>query len=128
VEGDVSQQARPEFKAEVTIGKGMRRIEPRGVVTISGGHLTLSRHTGEIIVDAPIADIRVSRHRLSAGAAAKISIGDDYYTIQPTGRGVTGAPGSAVSTGKSMMTLKRGRELTKAFLVAVEAAQGDAGQ
>jgi hypothetical protein len=116
---------REAFEAEVTIGKGLKRIEPHGSVTVSAGELTLKRRSGEVILQAPVGEVHASGHRLSAGAAARVSIGEskEYYTLSLTGRGVTGVPGGLVSTGQSAMRLGRGRGFTKTFIAAVEAAR-----
>ena len=93
------------------------------MVTISEGHLTLSSRAGEVIVDVPIDQFRASRHRLSAGAAAKISIGEDYYTIQPNRRRREGSPGQRGQHGTISDDAQAWQGVDKEFLAAVEAAR-----
>ncbi len=117
----------PQYEATVTIGKGAKRIERAGTVTIADGQFTLRRGSGEEIVSVPIGEVQAGKHLMSMGAAAKLRIGDDTYTVNPPHKGVTGVPGSVGSTARSAGILKTGRGFTKDFLAAVQAAGGQAG-
>ncbi len=107
-------------------GKGHRFIDRNGVATISGGHLTLRKSKGDVIADAPITAVRAQKARFSAGAATKISIGEERYAIEPlrVRRFLPGsAQGAAVSLQRDLSKIKEGKELTKTFL-ALLAAEG----
>lgn len=120
-------QTPPQYEATVTIGKGVKRIERAGTVTIADGHLTLRRGSGEEIVNVPVADVHASKHLPSMGAAAKLKIGQDTYTVNPPNKGVSGVPGGAVSSARSAGIIKTGRGFTKEFLAAIHAAAGSQG-
>src|SRR5579875_2575196 len=117
----MAEQDEPRFEAEVQVGKGMRFIDRNGVVTIDGGRLTLRRSNGEVIAEAPASEVQVEKARFSGGGAAKISIGEERYTIEPL-RARRFAPdglgGSAANLAGDVGRLKKGRELTRIFLAA----------
>lgn len=124
---DSPEQSESGFEADVQIAKGMRKIDKHGTATISDGRLVLRKSQGDVIVDAPMSEVRAETARFSAGAAAKISIGDDSYTVGPLrirryGGDTLGS--SANRLGRDIAALKQGKELTSAFLAAVEAEGG----
>ena len=122
----------PQFEADVQIDQGLRFIDRHGVATISHGHLTLRKGKGVVIVDAPITEVHAHRTKFSAGAATKISIGEERFTIEPlrVRRFAPGTPeGEAVSRQRDLKKIKQGKELTRTFLdvLAAEGGQVDEG-
>lgn len=73
----------PVFEADVQIGKGMRTIDRHGAARIAEGRITLTKGNGDVVVEAPMSEVRADKARFSGGGAAKISIADDTYTIGP---------------------------------------------
>lgn len=140
METDGAQEAQPQFEAVVAIGKGLRFIDRKGLALISGGRLSLRKAKGDVIVEAPVSDVHAETFRFSAGGAVKISIAGERYTIEPVklrriqptfipgvGEGAQVGSAAAGNLAGDLSRLVQGRELTKAFLAALEAAGGQIG-
>jgi hypothetical protein len=124
-EADASGE--PAFEADVQIGKGLRTIDRHGTARIGQGRIMLTKGNGDVIVEAPMSEVRADKARFTGGGAAKISIADETYTIAPL-RVHRAAPdrlaGSASNLARDIGRLKQGRELTELFLSVVEAEGG----
>jgi hypothetical protein len=118
--------SQPRFQADVQIGKGLRFIDHHGVVTIAGGQLTLRKRSGEIIVQAPVSEVRAARFRGSVGTAARIWIGQERYSIEPLrkARHFSSVAGALINAPKLVEQFQDGRDLTRAFLTVVKAEGG----
>jgi hypothetical protein len=127
----MEQASEPQFQADAQIGKGLRFIDRNGVVTISGGRLTLRKRKGDIIAEAPMSEVRADTARFSGGGAARIWIRDESYSIEPlqVHRVHTEGLGpAAINLAGDIKRLKKGRELTQQFLGVVESAGGRLGK
>ena len=123
-----TEQQEPEFEADGGIARGMRTLARNGTVTIAGGQLTLSKGKGDVIVEAPLSEVRAERAGgLLAGASAKVTIGNDTYTVGPrrVHRVAPDRLGSyAGNLARDIKRLKQGRELTQLLLAAIKANGG----
>jgi len=105
----------PQFRGDVAIGSALRYIDKRGSVSVGGGRLVLRRRSGEVIVDAPARRVNAVAMRTGLGAAARIWIAGERYTIEVQHRPLSLHP---------FRMIKDGRELMAAFLHALEAEGG----
>ncbi|MGA2469091.1 MAG: hypothetical protein ABSG64_00185 [Solirubrobacteraceae bacterium] len=125
------QQNESQFEADAQIGKGLRFIDRNGVATIADGRLTLRKRNGDVIVQAPISEVRAEAARFSGGGAVRIWIGDEGYSVEPLRVHRVVAErlgGAATNLGRDVKRLKKGRELTQIFLAVVEAEGGKLGK
>jgi hypothetical protein len=136
------QEDGPAFEARCKLlytfprcwARALQPIDRNAVVTIGRGRVELRKGSGDVIAEAPIADVRVAHARLSGGTAAQISIGGKTYRMELAGtnfRGPTGGipsvgmvVGSAAATVGNVKRLKQGKEVTQAFMRAFEAEAG----
>lgn len=129
----MDHEADVQFDADAQIGKGMRFIDRKGRATIGEGKLALSKHDGELIVSAPIAEVWADKARWSGGGAARVWVGDESYSVQPLhiGRvtaGFTPAESSAANIGRDIKRIKGARQFTQQFLQALEEAGAHMGK
>lgn len=122
----------PAFEAECEIsGRAVGTVIRDGLAKITEGRLTLSKSDGEVIVEAPVSEVRADKARFSFGAAARVSIGEDSYALTPK-RVLRAAPGAvggdARNLSRDIQRLRNGKELTQHFLTAVEAEGGQLGE
>jgi hypothetical protein len=130
MESHSEPQNSASFEADVQIGKGLRFIDRNGLATIADELLTLRKRNGDVIAQAPVSDVRAEKARFSGGGAARISIGDDRYTIEPLRVHHLSAErlgGAAINLARDINRLQKGRELTQIFLAALEAEGGQIG-
>ena len=130
VEPDSEQAGAPAFEAECEIsGRVIRTVIKDGVVKIAQGRLTLSKGDGEVIVEAPLSEVRADKARFSFGAAAQVWIGADSYALTPKRfrRASATVGGDALNLTRDIKRLRKGKELTQLFLETVEAEGGQLG-
>lgn len=130
MEPDNEQSGSPAFEAECEIsGRVIRTVIKDGVAKIADGRLTLSKGDGEVIVEAPVSEVRADKARFSFGAATQVWIGADAYALTPKrfrrASGTVG--GDALNLSRDIKRLRNGKELTKLFLATVEAEGGQLG-
>jgi hypothetical protein len=130
MESHTERRDNASFEADVQIGKGLRFIDRNGIATIADKQLTLRRRNGDVVAQAPVSGVRAEKARFSGGGAARISIGDARYTIEPLRVHHLSAErlgGAAVNLARDINRLQKGRELTEIFLAALEAEGGQIG-
>jgi hypothetical protein len=118
-----------EAECEIS-GRVVRTVIRDGLAKVAEGRLTLSRSDGEVIVEAPLSEIRADNARFSFGGAARVWIGGDSYALTPlrVRRAAPGTPGGeAFNLTRDIQRLRKGKELTQLFLAAVEAEGGRLG-
>ncbi len=121
----------PTFAADAEIATFFRRIDRHGSVTIADGILTLLKHSGEVIAEAPITDIRADKAPMQFGGAARIEIAGHRYLVMPTSINRYVSHSVAASTANlvgEIKRLKKGRELTSSLLSVIEAERGTVGK
>ena len=115
----------PVFEAEVKIGKGIRTLDRHGIAQIADGRLTLRKSKGEVIADVAMGEFEAEK--AFGGAVARIIIGGDKYAIEPiqvrrfADISVTGA---GMNLAGDIKRFKQGKEMTEAFLAAIESQGG----
>jgi hypothetical protein len=131
VEPGAEQSGVVSFEAECEIsGRVIRTVVRDGLAKVAEGRLTLSRSDGDVIVEAPVSEVRADKARFSFGGAARVWIGDDSYALTPlrVRRAAPGTPGGeAFNLTRDIQRLRKGKELTQLFLAAVEAEGGRLG-
>jgi hypothetical protein len=124
--GDASPSA-ADFEAVVVVGKGLRKLDRAGVLTIADGTLTLRKGKGDLIAQAPVAEVAAEAMGMAAGAAARITIAGERYAVEPVqlrrfaGAGLAEA---GANLARDIARIKQGREMTQALLGALDAAGG----
>ncbi len=117
----------PQFEADVQIGKTFRYIDRRGTATIDGGRMSLRKREGDVIAEAPLAEVWADRVR----GSLHLWLGGDRYIVAPLQ--VRRANPETLSGGvtnilRDINRLKQGKELTERFLRVVEAEGGHIGK
>jgi hypothetical protein len=124
-ESSAGAAGEPVFEAEVKIGKGIRTLDRHGTAQISDGRLTLSKSKGDVIVDVAMGEFEAEA--AFGGAVARIIVGGDKYAIEPiqvrrhADISVTGA---GMNLAGDVKRFKQGKEMTEAFLAAIQSQGG----
>ena len=119
-----------DFEAVVVIGKGVRKLDRAGTLTISDGALRLCKRKGDLIVEAPVKEVAAGSMGIAAGAAARLTIAGARYVVEPVELrrfADVGLAGAAANLLGDIARVKRGREMTQALLAALEAAGARVG-
>jgi hypothetical protein len=125
-ETSVGAAGEPVFEAEVKIGKGIRTLDRHGIAAVSDGRLTLRKGKGDVIIDVGMGEFEAES--AFGGAVARIIVGGDKYAIEPIQMrryadiSVTGA---GVNLAGDIKRFKQGKEMTAAFLAAIESQGGN---
>jgi hypothetical protein len=124
-EGSAAAGVEPVFEAEVKIGKGIRTLDRHGIAAIADGRLTLRKSKGEVIIDVAMSEFEAEK--AFGGAVARIIVGGDKYAIEPiklhryADISVTGA---GMNLASDIKRFKQGKEMTDAFIAAIESQGG----
>ena len=124
-ESGTGAASEPVFEAEVKIGKGIRTLDRHGTAQIADGRLTLSKSKGDVIVDVAMSEFEAEA--AFGGAVARIIVGGDKYAIEPikvrrhADISVTGA---GMNLAGDVKRFKQGKEMTEAFLAAIQSQGG----
>jgi hypothetical protein len=125
-ETSVGAAGEPVFEAEVKIGKGIRTLDRHGIAAVSDGRLTLRKGKGDVIIDIGMGEFEAES--AFGGAVARIIVGGDKYAIEPiqvrryADISVTGA---GMNLAGDIKRFKQGKEMTAAFLAAIESQGGN---
>jgi hypothetical protein len=131
----MDQASGPQYEADFSIAlrlfSGLRRypmIDWYGSVAISDGRLMLRKSTGEIIVEAPVSEVRA--YTVNRGKAVDVLIGDKRYHLGPLRReGMTHHGVFAlINAYREHERLKEGKQSAKRFMEAFAAAGGRVGK
>jgi hypothetical protein len=127
----MAEEAGDAFELTAQIGTRLRYLDRRGSVSVRDGRLVLRKRKGTVIAEAPVAEVSAFKKKMSAGAAAQIRMNDRAYIVEPISFNATtgfGLDPNVARAVKSLVNIKRGRQLTEQFLSVLDGMGGTIGK